>query len=438
MAKYGSGEVFKATDGNIYYTETDKSGTTRTTNLGTGGLNKHAQYVIDTRGSLGGYVQDIQNRVASGEISADAAQKELSRIGVSASTGGGSSGGGSTGGGGGAGGGGGGGFNYQAEIDRLAELRRRQAIAQLDKSKNAALGQIANERAQVQPRYYQARNDANTQNKLQARNFAEYMANRGLAQSGENDQARLMQNMALQNAIGELKRQEASVYDELGRRETEVENAYQSDLASVEAGLAAQALSEQIAEMRRQDELRRQEEQFRQQLAIQEAGLTGFYNGQQTLDAQRVMQALRNGDIDYQTAVYQLAQLKDPNSFQNRYDALKLQQLETELKYLEPSLQLDLANTRSIMANRGSSGGSSSSSTSAADEKLWQTAVSKAYSENPYASEAEILERAETIYNTYKGVKTQQNYTPSIVQQQPVYGGILQPLIRANLNKYLK
>jgi hypothetical protein len=339
--------------------------------------------------------------------------------------------------------GGGGGFsapqnNYQAQIAQLEEARRKQALAQLDKSKNAALGQIANERAQVQPRYYQARNDANTQNKLQARNFAEYMANRGLAQSGENDQARLMQNMALQNAIGELKRQEASVYDELGRRETEVENAYQSDLASVEAGLAAQALSEQIAEMRRQDELRRQEEQFRQQLAIQEAGLTGFYNGQQTLDAQRVMQALRNGDIDYQTAAYQLAQLKDPNSFQNRYDALKLQQLETELKYLEPSLQLDLANTRSIMANRGSSGGSSSSSTSAADEKLWQTAVSKAYSENPYASEAEILERAETIYNTYKGVKTQQNYTPSIVQQQPVYGGILQPLIRANLNKYLK
>lgn len=145
--------------------------------------------------------------------------------------------------------------DIQAEIQRLAELKKKQAIAQLEKSRNAALSNLASEKSQIQPRYYQARNDASVQNKLAAKSFQEYIANRGLRNSGENDQARLMQNMALQNQIGALKQQEAQAYGDISRRETDINNAYQSDLASIQAGLDAQSLQNAIDEMRRQEEL---------------------------------------------------------------------------------------------------------------------------------------------------------------------------------------
>lgn len=128
------------------------------------------------------------------------------------------------------------GMDIQANIKAMNEAATKAKIANLDKSRDASLSNIAAERTKVQPRYYQARNDAAVQSAQGAQNFAEFIANRGLKNSGENDQARLMQNIGLQNQIGALKQQEAQAYTDLDRRTTDTENAYQSDIAAANAG----------------------------------------------------------------------------------------------------------------------------------------------------------------------------------------------------------
>ena len=189
------------------------------------------------------------------------------------------------------------------------------------------------------------------------KNFAEYIANRGLAQSGENDQARLMQNMALQGQVGALKQQEQSVFDELGRRTTNVNNAYEADKVGVEAGLQAEMLQAYINQMNQDKQfglqeagltgnyngqqtlagqqlgLQQQGQQFNQNLqqgqfdfnkSITEAGLTGVFNGMPTMQRQEWEQAMRGNELDLQTKQFNLQQLQDPNSPVNQKTSTRI------------------------------------------------------------------------------------------------------------------
>jgi len=277
-------------------------------------------------------------------------------------------------------------FDTQAYLRQLEEARRSAAMAQLQKSRDSAIGNIADERAEVAPAYYQKRNDANVQNKLSAKNFAEYIANRGLAQSGENDQARLMQNMALQGQIGGLKQQEQSVFDELGRRETNVKNAFESDKVGVEAGLQSEMLQAYINQMNadrqfglqeagltgvyggqqtlagQQLALQNQAQQWQQNFqqsqfdfnrAITEAGVTGVFQGMPTMQRQEWEQAMRGNELDLQTKQFNLKQLQDPNSPVNQKQALELQMLQLQNQYAGPQMKLQLEQLRKSIAEIG-------------------------------------------------------------------------------------
>jgi hypothetical protein len=173
--------------------------------------------------------------------------------------------------------------NAQGYIDQLNEARRQQTIAGLDKSRNAALSNLQGEKSAIQPKYYDQRNQAAAGSQQQARNFAEFMAARGGTNSGANAQAEITNGMALQGNLGSLGRQEAQAYTDIERRTTDVNNAYQSDVAGAEAGMQGDRM-----QMLLQDYYKAQERgDMLSQQAIQnelaKAGLTGVLGGQQTL-----------------------------------------------------------------------------------------------------------------------------------------------------------
>jgi hypothetical protein len=164
----------------------------------------------------------------------------------------------------------------QSYIDALNEARKQQTLAQLGKSKDAALSNLGAEKAAIQPRYYDARNQTSAGSQQNARNFAEFMAARGGSSSGSNAQAELTRGMALQGNLGSLRRQETAAFDDVGRRTTDVENAYQSDVASANAGIEADRMQAMLTDYYNQ-----------QQRELQIAGLTGILNGQKTLAGQQ-------------------------------------------------------------------------------------------------------------------------------------------------------
>lgn len=243
-------------------------------------------------------------------------------------------------------------LDIKAEMDRQARAQKQAAISGLDKSRQGALSSIEGERAGLTPRYQGARNQAAVQNRLGARNLQEYMANRG-QQGGVNTQQQLSQNVALQGSLGNLSQQELMAQDDLSRRETGIESAYQSDVASAEAGINAQSMQNNINAMQmeqsRQDQLRQQ--QIQNELA--RAGMTGQLGDMRTLQARQMdfgnnmslagITGNYNGQRTLQGQQFDFGM--DPNNPQNLIQQQELQRLQTQNQYLPQQMQSQLNAT---------------------------------------------------------------------------------------------
>jgi hypothetical protein len=138
-------------------------------------------------------------------------------------------------------------YDPTAEINKLKETQRQAVIASLNNARQSALSSLAAEKSQIQPQYYNMRNQAAVGSQQQGRNFAEFMANRGLTNSGTNAQAEISRNVGLQGQIGNINQNEQNAYQDIARRETDAINKYNNDLASAEAGIESNALNQIIA-----------------------------------------------------------------------------------------------------------------------------------------------------------------------------------------------
>lgn len=142
-------------------------------------------------------------------------------------------------------------YDPTENINLLRDMQNQQAISALKKSRNNALSNIKAEKATIAPAFYNKRNETATGSQLQAKNFAEFMANRGGTNSGTNAQAEISRNVALQGNIGALNQQEAQAFSDIARRETDVKNAYENDVISAQAGIEAQAMQQLISAQQR-------------------------------------------------------------------------------------------------------------------------------------------------------------------------------------------
>ncbi|OMF38769.1 hypothetical protein BK133_00770 [Paenibacillus sp. FSL H8-0548] len=174
-------------------------------------------------------------------------------------------------------------------IDGLAEAKRNQTLAALEKSRNAGLSNLGSEKTAIQPKYYDAKNQTAAGSQQQARNFAEFMAARGGTGAGSNAQAELTRGMTLQGNLGSLGRQEAADYSDIERRTSDLQNAYQSDVASATAGMEAERMSAMLNDYYQQ-----------QQRELQIAELTGMLGNQQTLGGKSLNQNILDSNRNYQ------------------------------------------------------------------------------------------------------------------------------------------
>jgi hypothetical protein len=176
--------------------------------------------------------------------------------------------------------------NISDLIEQYNQAKMDSIVSGLKQARNTALSNLDKAQSAIKPKYYEARNAVSSSSQLGAKNFAEYLAQRGETNSGINDQAQISRNIATQGQIGGLRQQEAQDYANIEQSRADVNNSYSTDLANARAGLETATLQAQIDEIRRQQELALQQEQFNKQFGLQEAGVTGTYGGSPTLAAQ--------------------------------------------------------------------------------------------------------------------------------------------------------
>jgi hypothetical protein len=178
--------------------------------------------------------------------------------------------------------------NAQHYIDRLNEARKKVALAGLEKSKNVALSNLSQEKTTIQPKYYNAKNQVAAGAQQVSRNFAEYMAARGGSSAGANAQATIMNNVSTQGGLNSLGQQETQAYTDIERRTTDVNNAYESDKVSAEAGIEADRMKLLLDDFYNAQQRGDTQAQLKIANAMAEAGITGSYNSQRTMAGQQL------------------------------------------------------------------------------------------------------------------------------------------------------
>ena len=133
----------------------------------------------------------------------------------------------------------------------LFALQEKKRLAALEAQKRSALAALGQERGLVEPQYQRAVSGAAGQSATGARNLAEYMAQRGLTNSGASVQGEISRQGALQNVVGGLEQERVNWLSDIARRETGAKSAY--DQGALEASLdrEASSLQARLAEQER-------------------------------------------------------------------------------------------------------------------------------------------------------------------------------------------
>jgi hypothetical protein len=131
--------------------------------------------------------------------------------------------------------------NLQSSRSRqLAALDKAKSNyqARLDNALQQSMANLESEQAKIKPYYYDARNREQAQSDISALNFAQYMAGRGIKGSAAA-MPEIYRNVALQGQLGALNRQEAANQAEIERARTTTQNQYETYLSNMQANYNA-------------------------------------------------------------------------------------------------------------------------------------------------------------------------------------------------------
>jgi hypothetical protein len=240
-------------------------------------------------------------------------------------------------------------------IDDLKKAQIDANLAALDKQYSGSLSNLDQQKETIKPYYYDKRNQAAAQSDISALNFAQRAAARGITGNSAS-MPEIYRNNALQGQIGALDQAETASLANIESDRTSLKNSYEADIAAAKAGAEATALQNYINQMNAERDY-----------ALQEASLTGTYNGQTTVQAQQ--QQLAN----------QLAQLQiEAQTIQNSYLP---QTLKDEAKLLQQQVESGRVDIDTAMAklNQIKTGNSSESRTSNSSNNSSNNSVQTAY-----------------------------------------------------------
>lgn len=152
--------------------------------------------------------------------------------------------------------------NYEQELNNLRNAQKNAAVADLQATRDTSLSNLQAEEAKIKPTYAAQRSTANAQNRIAARNFQEYLANTGRANSGIGAQYEMSRQNSLQNGLNAINSAEAQSLADIARRRSDVQNAYNTGLASANANVEANYIKNLLDQRQQQWERDFAQKQF--------------------------------------------------------------------------------------------------------------------------------------------------------------------------------
>ncbi|MBO7733042.1 MAG: hypothetical protein J6S67_10825 [Methanobrevibacter sp.] len=156
--------------------------------------------------------------------------------------------------------------NYEQELNNLRNAQKNAAVADLQKTRDTSLSNLTAEEAKIRPEYASQRSAANANNRVAARNFQEYLANTGRANSGIGAQYEMSRQNSLQSGLNAINAAEAQSVADIARRRSDIENAYNTGLASANAQVEANYIQNLLDQRQQQWEREFAQKQFDEQV----------------------------------------------------------------------------------------------------------------------------------------------------------------------------
>ena len=150
-------------------------------------------------------------------------------------------------------------YAQQAELlNQLLEQQKQSTMAGLEASRQTSLSALGAEETAVKPAYAEKRSQARTTSQLNAKSFADFLAQRGLTNSGGAALGETNRTGALQGQIGGLMEAEQAQLGDINRRRTLAEQNYATGLQGADAQMNAQSIQNQLTLL--QDQMARTEQ----------------------------------------------------------------------------------------------------------------------------------------------------------------------------------
>jgi hypothetical protein len=131
-------------------------------------------------------------------------------------------------------------------VSDLAEMSAKAQIDALNFARQNSINTLNAERSKIAPKYYDLRNQAGADSQLSAKNFAEFMANRGGTSSGVSAQAELSRQGNLQGAITNYNLQEQQAYNDLDSKISAVQLDFEAKVANAKSQAEIDKLTKQL------------------------------------------------------------------------------------------------------------------------------------------------------------------------------------------------
>lgn len=173
--------------------------------------------------------------------------------------------------------------DYTTQLNNLKNAQKQAAVADLENTRNTTLSNLQAEEAKINPAYEAKRTQTSNASRVNARNFQEYLANTGRANSGIGAQYEMGRQNSLNRDINALNTAQAQDIADIARRRTDANNAYNTSLAGANAQVEANYIQNLLQQQQQQWEnnmaLKQFNEQVRQFNLTRQDNLRGFSSG---------------------------------------------------------------------------------------------------------------------------------------------------------------
>jgi hypothetical protein len=166
---------------------------------------------------------------------------------------------------------------------QLADVRKTKELAGLKNAYDKNIGAISDQERLIKPAYEGQRSGLRANSTMQAKDFENFLANKGISASGSAGQGEISRNVTLQGGISASQLQQQNALEGMGRMKLDAKRDYESGVVSSSADIEAQLLKNKLEENQRMADIARADTRYQNDLDRQDEAIE-YDRGQDSLN----------------------------------------------------------------------------------------------------------------------------------------------------------